>query len=591
MIYLGTTLLTAIGMEPDGSGIIRYAAKELRKYLDLITGETLPAGMENSRSGRILLRLDPTGYSSTAFDKTRIFREADSLVLCGENEISVLYAVYDFLQHFAGVRFFAPGASFESVPRSPRLVIPDEQLPWENGSAVEIRDFVNRTNSHEVLSFAVKNRINTILGCGPWLNGSDNCSPVNAALIHSFGLKIRGPGHSWKHFVPSASLFEKHPEYFPLIDGKRIVNGRTCCFSNPGARKIFMDNLRNYLRQHPYWDIFAFWAEDVPDDKYCTCDECAKRSTTDWYLSLCNEAAQILSEELPRSIFEFIVYRGTGQPPVHSAKFFRNGKNMIADFCFNHSRDLFRSFEEQTETPDSVRSQERKWRDFLRRSGFEGRTLMMEYYNLCEYPNSGPCGRTLLWPLEIIREDIRFYLAEGYAGLGAFTGFDKLAFPTPLRLWAWLRLWSDPETDLEILKQDFYRRYFGSQADAVRKYTDEFEQLMFEPVSKENIRQLETCGKQLDQLDGVRVEILRCHHVYAMLVKRVFLAYLTDDRAACERFAGELKQFPEQYARLLAQAAAPFPMLWFDNWCGTRIGWNRNGEKIPVKAGYEKMLR
>ena len=591
MISLDAIPLTAIGIDCGASDVVRYAAKELQKYLKLITGEKLPVTDAGRQNGMIRLKLDPSGYSLRKFDRIRICRKADSLILCGENEISVLYAVYDFLQHFADVRFFAPGAAFEVVPEIPQLAIPGNDLPWENGSAVQIRDFVNRTNFHEVFSFAVKNRINTILGCGPWQDGSDKCSPVNAALIHSFGLKIRGPGHSWKHFIPPPSMYETHPEYFPLVGGKRIVNGRNCCFSNPEARKIFMDNLRSYLRKHPYWDIFAFWAEDVPNGKYCNCDECAKRSTTDWYLSLCNEAAAILAEEIPHAVFEFIVYRDTRMPPDHTVEFFRSGKNMLADFCFNYSRDLFRPFEEQLESSAAVCVEERNWRDFLKRSGYQGKWLMMEYYNLCEYPNCGPCGRALLWPLEIIRQDIRFYLSKGYSGLGAFTGVDKLAFPTPLRLWAWIRLWTDPDAEIESLKQDFYRHYFGSRAQAVRKYADEFERLMFQTVTEENIRQLEQCVKTLESMDGFRIEILRCHHEYAVLLKRVFLAYLMDDRASYDRFSAELKRFPERNARLLAQAAAPFPMLWFDHWCGSRIGWNSRGEKIPIRAGWETILR
>ena len=158
-------------------------------------------------------------------------------------------------------------------------------------------------------------------------------------------------------------------------------------------------------------------------------------------------------------------------------------------------------------------------------------------------------------------------------------------------VWAWIRLWTDPDAEIESLKQDFYRHYFGSRAEAVRKYADGFEHLMFQPVTEENIRQLEQCGKQLEALDGFRIEILCCHHEYAVLLKRVFLAYLTDDRASYDRFSAELKRFPERYARLLSQAAAPFPMLWFDLWCGSRIGWNSRGEKIPIKAGWETILR
>ena len=294
MIALGETRLTAVSVAENASELTRYAAEELRKYLALATGETLPVRTGAPAAGTIRLELTTGGYALKKFDRVRVSAEAGTLVLRGENPVSVLYAVYDFLQEFCNVRFFAPGAAFEDVPRVPQLVIDPARLPWEHGSAMAIRDFVNRTNSAEALSFAVKSRVNTVLGCGPWVNGSEQCSPVNAALIRSFGLKVRGPGHSWKHFVPDASCYAEHPEYFPLLHNKRTVTGRTACFSHPEVQRIFREKLRAYLQTHPYWDIFAFWAEDVRDYWYCECDACRQKSTTDWYFTLGNIAAEVV---------------------------------------------------------------------------------------------------------------------------------------------------------------------------------------------------------------------------------------------------------------------------------------------------------
>ena len=83
--------------------------------------------------------------------------------------------------------------------------------------------------------------------------------------------------------------------------------------------------------------------------------------------------------------------------------------------------------------------------------------------------------------------DVRFYRRLGVTAMGSFTGFDKLAFPTPLRLWAWMKLWTDPDLDLESLKRDFYSRYFGPDAPAVRAYCEDLERLMFRTVDAANL--------------------------------------------------------------------------------------------------------
>lgn len=590
MISIGSTRLTAVTVAEDASELTRYAAAELRKYLALLTGEMFPVNVGGPAAGSFRLEFSPDGFTPGRFDRVKVFAEAGALVLRGENPVSVLYAVYDFLQEFCGVRFFAPGAEFESVPRTESLAIDPARLPWEHGSAMAIRDFVNRTNSAEALSFAVKSRVNTVLGCGPWVNGSEQCSPVNAALIRSFGLKVRGPGHSWKHFVPDASCYAEHPEYFPLLHNKRTVTGRTACFSHPEVRRIFREKLRAYLKTHPYWDIFAFWAEDVRDYWYCECDACRQKSTTDWYFTLGNIAAEVVAEKLPEATFEWIAYQGTAHPPKQVKKLLNDGRNMLVNCCVNQMRDLYHPMDADSAPNRELLGIIREWLDFLRGIGYKGRFMMMEYYNLCEYPDYGPCGRTLLWPLDVMQNDQRFYRSLGVTAMGAFTGFDKLAFPTPLRLWAWMKLWNDPDLDLAALEKEFYDRYFGEDGETVRTYFAELERLMREPATPENLAAVAALGGRIAHVPGPKGDVLRCHLEYSLLAKRAFQAYLDDDRAEFERQKAEFLAFPEKYARLLAQHAAPFPLLWFGRWF-ERIGWCPDGTRRALLDGWEAFLK
>ena len=592
MIHLKDHKYIRIGISADASELTEYAARELRDYLCLITGERLKVCRFSDvpQKGEIRVMLSTEGYEKRGFDRVRIFEADGVLVLQGENEISVLYAVYDFLQEFCDVRFFAPGKEFEYVPTTSKLAIDDARLPFEKGSAFEIRDFVNRTNSHDVFSFAVKNRINSILGCGPWVNGSDKCSEVNAALIHSFGLKVRGPGHSWKHFVPQDNLFDEHPEYFPLLNGKRTPTGRTACFSNPEVQRIFMENLRNYLRRHPYWDIFAFWAEDTGDSHYCECENCRRMSTTDWYFTIANLAAEVVAEEIPEAVFEVIAYQGTLEPPKAVRSLRGGGRNMLINCCINQMRDLFHPYANRTYTNAGLMDIFNNWQAWMRESQYCGKFMMMEYYNLCEYPDTGPCGRSLLWPLEVMQQDAMFYLSQGVNAMGAFTGFDRLAFPTPLRLWAWIRLWSNPELDLASLKDDFYSHYFGRDARRIRLFSERMEALMLQAASHANIADLEALESQLIPDNGFREDVLLCHLRFAVIVKKTHLAYLEGERQHFEAFKSEYLRFQSRYSRLLSQAVAPFPFLWYD-YQFFRLRWQKDGSRKELIPGTEEMLK
>jgi len=587
-IFLGNVPLNAIVINEDATELTAYAASELQKYLRNALNCTLEIKRGTPTVGCFHLVQRSFPEDRKLFDRTWIKDMGAWLELAGENPISVLYAVYDFLKSCLGIRFFAAGEAFEHVPHQQVLNLPIN-FQKEFGSAFEIRDFVNRTNSPDVLSFAVKNRINTILGCGPWKDGSENCSYENARLIHSYGLKVRGPGHSWKHFVPNNLLFNEHPEYFPMKDGRRQPNGRTACFSNPEVRRIFRENLRVYLHDHPYWDIFAFWAEDLPDMHYCQCPECSKHSTTDWYLTLANEAAEVVAEVLPNVRFEFIVYQGTNNPPQTIQKFFRDGENMLVNFCFGQTRDLFRPFEKRTYTNDGLFELYSNWRSFLRNIGYKGKTMLMEYYNLCEYPDTGPCGRALMWPLRVMQQDIQFYLRDGLNGLGAFTGFDRLAFPSPWKHWAWMNLWTNPNLDLDALQKDFLQCYYGEDTQTVGAYFQKLEDVMFTKLSEENLAELEGLGAMLDGLSGERFDIIRIHLRLAILVKHLHWAFQCDNREDFEAWKKQYLTYQQDNATLLAKMVAPFPMLWFD-FILNRIGWLPDGTKRKIRLGTEETL-
>jgi len=596
MIYAGATILDKIVMSPLANRTIQYAANELQKYLSRIVGKAFRCVLSDKpESGSLYLCESPdyaiSDSNKDKYDRIGVHVYSDHVILAGENTLSVLYAVYDFLKHYFGCRFYSSADCYEYIPQLDTLHL-RENTCFHDGSAFAIRDFVNRTNTFETLSFAVKNRINTILGCGPWVNGSENCSAESAALVRSFGLKMRGPGHSWKHFIPDASLFDSHPEYFPLLHGKRTVNGRTACFSNPAVRRIFQENVRNYITEHPYWDIYAFWAEDMIEGHYCECDECMKMHTTDWYFVLANETAKTVADMLPEAKFEIIVYQDTNLLPEHCSSLHNDGRNMLINFCFNQTRDLFRPFEQRTFTNNKLFELFSNWQSFLNRIHYQGQSMIMEYYNLCEYPDSGPCGRALLWPTDVMQADAQFYLKRGINGMGAFTGFDRLAFPTPFRLWAWIQLWSDPNLDLEKMKEEFYRHYFGDKnGDTLRKLDDAFYHLMLQEASNDNIAQLHQLAEKYAAFDNEeRIDVLKSSLDLAIRAKELYWAYMKCDRNEFETRKKRYLDFQSEYAPLLARAVRPFPMLWFNFWFD-KIGWRKDGTRIEIRDGLFGMLQ
>lgn len=111
LVVTGTTLADVIVCPPDAPSNLKLAAKEIRRYVYLRTGELLPV----AESGRgIVLKLDP----SLEAQQYRLRTSDGTLTISGGSDIAVLYGAYAFSEKL-GVRFYLHGD-----------VIPDEKVPF-----------------------------------------------------------------------------------------------------------------------------------------------------------------------------------------------------------------------------------------------------------------------------------------------------------------------------------------------------------------------------------------------------------------------------------------------------------------------------
>ena len=115
-----TGLAQTIVRPPDASPNVKQAAKELRRYLYLRTGELLP--IADSGQG-LTLTLDP----SLEAQQYRLKTEGETLTIAGGSDVAVLYGAYAFAEKL-GVRFYLHGD-----------VIPDNRIPLRMPALDETR--------------------------------------------------------------------------------------------------------------------------------------------------------------------------------------------------------------------------------------------------------------------------------------------------------------------------------------------------------------------------------------------------------------------------------------------------------------------
>ena len=297
----GKALLTITVSEKASPATIALA-EELKDYLSQISGAKFETGTGTGNSG-IVLGL-PEDFTSLPFqvlfeqspfgrEKYLIRSTSDGLYLLGTTDMAVSHAVWDLLHRF-GYRQFFPGETWEIVPEIAdlKIAIDDFQEPdfharriWYNWgfwgyNEIPYRDWCRRNRSAQ-------------------------------------GFQLNS-GHAYDGImVENREEFEKHPEYFALIDGKRFTNwdDQKFCTSNPGLRKLVVDHVIRSFERNPELDSVSLDPSD--GGGWCQCEECAKiGNPATRVVLLVTEALEALAKiGLADKVIGFYAYNEHSYPP------------------------------------------------------------------------------------------------------------------------------------------------------------------------------------------------------------------------------------------------------------------------------------
>jgi len=224
--------------------------------------------------------LNPDLSSLHPFGYLIFCRDGKNLVITGKNKIAVFYGVNDFLKRFAGYRKFANTPYFEVISGRKTLELPEK---------IDIRE------EPVVGSYLLAKTPNNAFG----RNGRLNCMAT----------------HALSSLVPVEKYHETHPEYFPVINGKRkkMIPGKNNgpwnpCISHADIPKLVEEYADDYFKRYPERTGLPMGVNDGGGD--CQCDKCAKvlRETGNQYVEFYNTAARVLAKKYPDKLLCFIAY-------------------------------------------------------------------------------------------------------------------------------------------------------------------------------------------------------------------------------------------------------------------------------------------
>ncbi len=450
-----------------------HAARELQKYAKEITGVPLPIVNEPA---------EPTGYgiwlgrtrkaTSAGFALTEATLGRDGyaaqaddrgLVVVGRCPLGTLFGVYDIVEREFGVRWCEPDELGEVVPAADTLSVgtfhrqfkPSFDYRWVHSGDWSLRQRMN------------------------------------------VGVKVEGKpvGVNWKwHFhtfailIPPEEYFDDHPEWFPLVGGKRQKSTREhshstqLCTSNPEVVDKLAQGLLETLDADPTIQIITLSPND--GGGFCECPDCVALDEPHrgWFaryskrLAVLNQQiAGRIAERYPKVKIKVGAYAMYALPPEIES--YRPEENLIVQlchiyFCHNHPVASGRCEAGKTCEPSDNFLPNQDFRELAKTwSSLTENLFIYEYYAL------GGWSRTeMLWPMvHTMRHDIPWYRRLGAKGFYTQVGPWPRA---PLNYYIAAKLAWNADLDVDWLIDDFCEKFFEDAAAPMRAYLLEIEEAM-----------------------------------------------------------------------------------------------------------------
>ena len=355
----------SIVLAENAGPVEQHAARELAKFLAKISGCTAPEISGSRIDGKYPVYLQLTDDPTVKAEGFLLDVKPDAMIIAGRGGIGTLYGVYEVLKKYGGIRWLIPGEAGEYFTPMPAITVPE-------GRTVKNPDFQFRDVSKVCMA-----NISYVIDTWDWLvrnNGRIVASLgiVNHTEKHRQALTERGViskfgGHSFSPLLHGTGLdglkgkdarakqdqlFAEHPEYFPLINGKRTmtrdggVNPQPCT-SHPDVIEIVANNALRWLDKAGDNEMMIDFGNN-DTTAWCQCPNCVsqdppvekeRRVVSTRYWLFANAVLDKILQKKPDARFAGWSYQNFSDPPTGVKPDLRVTHVMISNHrrCWKHA--------------------------------------------------------------------------------------------------------------------------------------------------------------------------------------------------------------------------------------------------------------
>ena len=521
------------------SEVIDFAATELKKYLRMMMPEGgdvkivyAPEAKDGFRLGLMQdFNIDVSDVSDTFLDDIiYIDCDTDGGIIAGDNERSVLMAVYEYLKK-NGCRWLYPGVDGEFIPMKSIEPVKFRHVPRMRyrGYAAEggvfhdaVTDFIDFMPKIGLNTYMVEFRVPRAYyefyykHFRNYKNRPEE--PISDEQVVQWkreseceiakrGLHFHDIGHGWTvdpFGVDAKYAWEKIDEslvptdmvqYLAEVGGKRgLFGGRPAntqfCMSNPKARKLFADFVVKYAEDHSNIDYLHVWLADNVNN-HCECPECCKKIPSDYYVVLMNDIDKALSAKRLDTKIVFIAYLDTIYPPElekieNSSRF----SLLIAPISRCYSVTSTEESEKlgiipyernKIKNPGSLGHLLNYYDGWKKAFSGDGITFEYHFWRHLYYDFTG------LQMARRIYEDVSYYEKRGINGFiedGSLRPF----FPNGIALYTYATVLYDASRSFDNIKEEYFSHIYGADWHSFADYLEKINEILpYEKFSTNSI--------------------------------------------------------------------------------------------------------
>lgn len=487
-----------------------FAKEELTRYFMLLDESIVVS--DDAENGITLGLMDETDEE---IDTVCVDIEGLSGSLRGSNPRSILFAVYRYLEA-VGVRWIRHGDDGEILPENHDFT--KDSIHFKSTAKSKYRGMciegaVTLENMLDNIDWVTKMGFNTYFiqfdrphtfffrrythSRNPFARGARPVTfeeaevyrNIMAREIKKRGLIYQSMGHGWTALClglpgdgwweTDKELDEETKECLALVNGKRelwhnVPAETELCYSNPNARKKFVDYCADYAQKHADIDMLHVWLSDGHDN-HCECEECQKMRPADYYVKLLNEIDAEFTARNIKTKLVYLAYHDLFWAPEIEKEFANNDRFilMFAPICrlyrtsYADIKELpeTKTFQRNKNVPSSLLEENvahiLEWEKTTKTDAFAYEYYYWERYN---YKDFGGIDLS-----RVIYEDIINHDKVGLSGIVSCQS-QRSFWPNGLGMYVMANTLWHGETSFEEMVDTHFKNEFGKYAPLFKEF-------------------------------------------------------------------------------------------------------------------------